>query len=313
MSISGPAMLTPPDMRPRTNEDNVTKAQQKILIALAGIVASLVLMLVVNTARNVIRWQPLEKSPAELQTLLSQSARLILPQGPGPHPVAILLSGCDGVHDNMDLWAKVMVATGRAALILDSHEPRGFNRLQGWRAVCAGQVLTGAERAADIAVALTALREIEGIDAQDVSLLGASHGGWTVLEFMQLASAGTAPPPGLTEWPAPPESLLDQLSGLVLIYPYCGMMSRGEDGIWPAHVPGLMLIAERDRIVNPASCEKMAKQLVAQGANLRVKVIPGADHGFDQRERSRLSRLKYDQNKVDIAVPAVQQLLQGGH
>ena len=279
---------------------------------LIGLAAGLLLLLVLiggNTARNAARLQPLQNTPAELLARLSNDWRLVRPDGPGPHPAALLLSGCDGVHDNMEYWAGVMADAGRAALIIDSHTPRGFDRLQSWRAICAGQVLTGAERAADIAVALQALRGMPGIDAEDVALLGASHGGWAVMEFMQLAAEADAPPPGLEEWPAPPLESLAQVGPVVLLYPYCGWASGAGAARWPKNNRGLMVLAGEDSIVSPQSCREMADTLAAKGANLELLTIADADHGFDQQERSALSSLDFNEGQRAIATAAVKRLL----
>ena len=95
----------------------------------------------------------------------------------------MLLSGCDGVHDNMEFWANRLAARGYRALILDSHRPRGLDRFEAWRLVCAGQVLPGAERAGDLAVALAD----PALPAGGRIVLGASHGGWAAMEFLRLA------------------------------------------------------------------------------------------------------------------------------
>ncbi|WP_295047388.1 dienelactone hydrolase [uncultured Paracoccus sp.] len=274
-----------------------------------AVTAAVLLLLLGNTARNAGQWQPLRITPDAALARLEPGWRLMLPPGPGPHRAAILLSGCDGVHDNMNYWARVMLDHGRAALILDSHGPRGLDRAQSWRAVCAAQVLTGAERAADIAVALQALASDPRLDATDVALLGASHGGWTAMEFLDLAAAGMAPPPGLTDWPAAPAALLARIGPVILLYPYCGVMSGADDARWPPGRAALMILAERDRITDPLACQAMADRLNQGGAGIAVQVIAGADHGFDQRERSALSPLEFVQVHTDAATAAVGQLL----
>lgn len=260
-----------------------------LLLAAAGLV---LLALALNTARNYAGWQPDPDTPAARLARLQPHWRLMRPATAGPHRVAVLLSGCDGVHDNMDYWARQFTAMGRAALILDSHAPRGLNRAQAWRAVCAAQVLPGSERAGDLAVALAALRDMPGIDATQVVVLGASHGGWTAMEFLR-ALGQSAPPPGLTDWPAPPDTLTAQLGPVVLLYPYCGLVSTA-DGPWPANLRVLMLLAGQDSITDPDACRRMASGQLARGTDLTLRIDPQANHGFDQRERSRLSPLQFD-------------------
>ena len=153
-----------------------------------------------------------------------------MPDGPGPHAGAIAASGCDGVHDNMAFWAEAFARRGRATLIVDSHAPRGLSRFEIWRLVCAGLALRGAERAGDITVALHALAALDGV-TDNVVLLGASHGGWAVMEFVALTTSGETPP-GLTRWPAPPSQLLARVSALVLLYPYCGILNDADAARW---------------------------------------------------------------------------------
>ncbi|PRY19769.1 dienelactone hydrolase [Aliiruegeria haliotis] len=198
-------------------------------------------------------------------------------------------------------------------LILDSHAPRGFDHLESWRLVCAGQALPGAERAGDIAVALDALAEMEDV-TDDVVLLGASHGGWTAMEFVGLALTGEVPP-GLTQWPSEPDMLLAHVSALVVLYPYCGALNGADAISWPDRPPLLMILAENDSIVSTPNCLEAAATLRQGGASVTSVVLAGADHGFDQRERSVLSSLKLDADLRDqatrdiadfLSLPAVQ-------
>lgn len=284
--------------------------RKRFVIAAALVLGVIAAMLGANTARNAAGWQPVTQTPAERLALLAPGWRLIQPEGAGPFRAAILMSGCDGVHDNMDLWARRMVALGRAALIVDSHGPRGLDRMQSWRAVCAAQLLTGAERAGDIAVAQAALAAMPQIDPRDMLLLGASHGGWSVMEYLDLLDSG-ALPPGLGQWPMTAERLAAGIGPVVLLYPYCGVISRAGDAEWPAHVRALMILSSEDRIVDPEKCETMAQGLVRDGADLRLAVLQGADHGFDQREHSVLSSLDYVQEYVDQAAAMIDDFLRG--
>jgi dienelactone hydrolase len=270
----------------------------------------LVTVLVLNTARNAMGWQPLVDTPQQRRAVLSSGWRIAQPPGPGPHRAAILLSGCDGVHDNMEWWAARLRAQGRATLILDSHGPRGIDRAQSWRAVCAGQLLTGSERAGDLATALVALSEMPGIDAHDVAILGTSHGAWTAMELMA-ALARPEPPPGLSAWPAPPADIAAQVGPVILLYPYCGLLSRAGGSAWPMPARGLMLLAQNDSITSPQDCRAMAQGLHGKGAALRVLTLPGTDHGFDQQERSALSPLQFDARSRDRAGMLVDDFLTG--
>ena len=56
----------------------------------------------------------------KLERTLTRDHRTVAPpRGTAEAGGAVLLSGCDGVHDNMDWWAGVMLAQGRAVVNLD--------------------------------------------------------------------------------------------------------------------------------------------------------------------------------------------------
>jgi dienelactone hydrolase len=220
-----------------------------------------------------------------------------------------LLSGCDGVHDNMGFWAEALARRGRAALIVDSHASRGLGRDPAWRLVCAGLLLRGPERAGDVAAALHALARAPQVDASDVVVLGASHGGWAAMEFVRLAAAGVTPP-GLAGWPEPSGEARARVSALVLLYPYCGRLNgAGAEG-WDAP-PVLMILAERDRIVSTPACAQRAEALERGRAQVQVEVVPGADHGFDQAHKAPLSPLPFDAEQRARALDAADRFLDG--
>lgn len=295
-------------------QERVDRLRQRLIrrrvLGLVLLPLILVLVLGLNTARNAMGWQPLAETPETRRAELATAWHITLPPGPGPHKAAILLSGCDGVHDNMDWWAARLRAQGRATLILDSHRPRGIDRAQSWRAVCAGQILTGAERAGDLATALVALRDMPGIDARDTAILGTSHGGWTAMELMA-ALDHAEPPPGLLSWPAPRQGIAAQIGPVVLLYPYCGLLSRAGGIAWPAQARGLLLLARNDSITSPQDCRDMARDLRDRGAALDVVTMSGVDHGFDQQDRSALSFLQFDPRARDRAGARVDAFLTG--
>lgn len=285
---------------------------RKRVIVMSGVAVAVIVLGIIglNTARNAAGWQPITQTPAERSAMLAGSWRILEPRTPGPHKAAVLLSGCDGVHDNMDYWARYMLERDRKVMILDSHAPRKLDRAQAWRAVCAGQILPGIERAGDLAVALAALREMPDVDATDTLVLGASHGGWTAMELLAGLDKET-PPPGLTGWPAPPGELAAQIGPVVLLYPYCGMLSHGDEGRWPGQSRGLMILAQDDSITDDAACREMANDLAGKGVGLNTVTLSGTDHGFDQRDRSALSPLEFDPQARDKATGLVTDFLRG--
>lgn len=55
-----------------------------------------------------------------------------------------------------------------------------------------------------------------------------------------------------------------------------------------------MILAEQDSVVSTPACLGRAEALRAGGATITTEVLPGADHAFDQRERSPVSPLDFD-------------------
>ncbi len=269
--------------------------------------AVLAIALLANMGRQTAGLSLARETPEARLERLAPHWRIVRPEGPDSGGGAIVLSGCDGVRDNMWFWARELARQGRVTLILDSHAPRGLDRLDLWRLVCAGQLLDGGERAGDLAVALHALVGTEGVTG-DVVILGASHGGWTAMEFAARAGTG-GELPGLTRWPAPPQRLLGRVPGLVLLYPYCGILNGAEGESWRAAPPTLMILAGEDSIVGTEACLTRARGLRESGASVEAEVIPGADHGFDQRDKALFSTLAFDAGQRDAALGHVRAFL----
>ncbi|AUM75422.1 dienelactone hydrolase family protein [Paracoccus jeotgali] len=253
----------------------------------AGLIVLLLAGIGANTVRNRAGLTPVHDSIAERVAELAPFWRMVPPQAALSQARAVLMSGCDGPRDNMDFWAGLLAETGRPGLIIDSHSPRHLDGWELWRLVCAGQVLPGAERAGDLVAGLSLTGRAP------VVLLGASHGGWTVLEFLAQAVTGTTPP-GIEGGPARPDNLLPQVQAVVLLYPYCGLLNGADQGDWQNAPPILMVGAAEDEIVSTPACAALAERLRQRGARIDWHVLPGAGHGFDQRERAAFSTLTFD-------------------
>ncbi|WP_037260698.1 dienelactone hydrolase family protein [Roseivivax halodurans] len=267
----------------------------------AIVVTLLVVTLLVGAAAlNVFRRQAglvPEDTPAARWEMLAPAARLSLPSGGPPYKTALLLSGCDGVRDNMDRWAKALNAAGWATMILDSHTPRKLDDDPMWRLVCSGQRMIGAERAGDIAVALAEIDGDPRLDGEHLALVGASHGGWAILDYLRLAELDRVPP-GLTRWPEGRDPL-GGITGAVTLYPYCGLLSEVAAEGLATSVPTLMLLARDDAIVDETECEALAEDVPEA---VEVHVYDGATHGFDQKERSWLSDLEFNATITEDAL-----------
>ena len=213
-------------------------------------------------------------SPYSTGVPFSTKIWVTLPARAGPFPVALLFSGCDGPKDNLDRLAAALVTQGWGAVIVDSHAPRGMDRAEVWRFVCSGVTLPGAERAADVAVAIADARALPGVDPERIALVGASHGGWAVLDLLALAGTGERPW-GLTEWPGgSPEATLAGVTQAVLYYPYCGFPSVVAGKGWQADIPMLMLLVESDSIADETDCAALAARMAAAGTRPKRRSSP---------------------------------------
>jgi len=242
------------------------------------------------------------EDPATIAARLAPHLIETRPEGAGPFPTALLFSGCDGVRDNLRAWADALKARGWASIIVDSHTPRGFSGLQVWRLICAGQLFLGSERAGDVAVALALARDRAHVDPERLALMGASHGGWAVLEFLSMADHGQVPPT-LTAWPdATRAGPLAGVRATVLFYPYCGQLSRAARRGWRSAIPALFLLVRDDAIANEGECLALAAREAGRGLPVETEVYPGVTHGFDQRDKAPLSTLRYDEATTQAAL-----------
>ena len=278
------------------------RRKRRWLWLLIGIVAAMLVAAAANSLRNWAGIAVVTDTPAGRLALLQPDWRMVPATAPISDAGSFLLSGCDGVHDNMDYWGGVMAARGYPGLVVDSHAPRGYDKLESWRLLCMGQLLPGAERAGDIA---TALAES---DRERVVLLGVSHGGWSVLEFLHQSQTGQLPP-GLSAWPAPPETLHDRVAAAIVIYPYCGVLNGAAADDWSTMPPILMILAGQDELKVTPACQRMAEELRERGASVELVLYEDAGHGFEQQERAPFSLLEYRPELRAAATTVVENFL----
>jgi dienelactone hydrolase len=290
----------------------VVRARRRALLAAIAlaVVATLAGAFGLNTLRAWLGWSAAAYAPADLAAQLRPGYVVTRPAGDGPFPTALLLSGCDGPKDNLTRLAERLAAAGWASVVVDSHGPRGLGEAEQWRLVCAGQLLTGSERAGDVAVALDDVRGMGFVDPERLALIGASHGGWAVLDLLALAAADE-PPPILRAWPASlAERGLAGVRAAVLFYPYCGPLSLAAQTERLAPVPLLFLLVEGDRIAAETECTALAETRRAGGTPVEVEVFEGVTHGFDQADKAPLSALAYDPEATERAVTRTLDFLQ---
>jgi dienelactone hydrolase len=260
-----------------------------------GAIAAFVLLAVAgNSIAHYRGWGVPKLDPAELSAKLAPYYRPMRPPGPGPFPTALLFSGCDGPKDNVVRWGEMLNANGWAAIIVDSHRPRGFSDYEVWRLVCAGQLFMGSERAGDVLVSIADVRAMRFVDPERIVLMGSSHGGWAIMDLLALDPPRRLPT-NLAALPrGAPADPLEGVVGAILLYPYCGQANRARRDGWRRPIPTLFLLSADDAIAPSAPCLRIAETLEARGLPVEAVTFEGVTHGWDQQDRSALSPLVFN-------------------
>jgi dienelactone hydrolase len=274
------------------------------VLAWGVVVAGLMLAaLAVNSLAQYRGWGVARLAPAELSAKLAPHYRVMTPPGDGPFPTGLIHSGCDGPRDNVVRWAEMLNAEGWAAVIVDSHAPRGFSEGEVWRVVCAGQMFMGSERAGDVLVSLADARRMPFVDPDTTVLIGSSHGGWAIMDLLALDPPRRLPF-NLAALPEGPADPLAGVVGTILLYPYCGPANRARRNGWSRPIPALFLLAADDVIAPAEQCLAIAGRLEARGLPVETATFEGVTHGFDQQDRSALSPLEFDAAATEAALAA---------
>ena len=206
-------------------------------------------------------------SPLFGQSTPTPPYRMVRPQGPGPHPALLFVSGCSGfapdsAPDHYPRVAREFAARGFVVVFVDYLAARD-------RKSCGGMVGPG-DAAKDILAAARYASAQPFIRAGDVSVIGWSMGGGGVLAAISALPAGRAAP----------------FRRAVAYYPVCW----GIDAPWRVAVPLLMLLAGRDEVSSTPACHQLVKRL-GEGQPIEVRVYPAARHAFDVPDLPPLTRL----------------------
>ena len=265
-----------------------------VVIGAVAVVAALLLAIGGNSIGRYTGWTVPRLEPAALSAKLAPWYRVTRPDGSGPFPTALLLSGCDGPKDNLDRWAAMLKGIGWASIVVDSHGPRGISDYEIWRLVCTGQLLMGSERAGDLLVAIDDARRMRFVDPDRIVLIGSSHGGWAIMDLLSLDPPERLPTNLAALPPGAPADPLAGVAGAILLYPYCGQANRARHHPWTRPVPTLFLLAQDDMIAPSGLCVDIADRMAAAGQPVEVARFDAVTHGFDQQDRSPLSPLEFD-------------------
>lgn len=184
---------------------------------------------------------------------------LTRPGGPAPAPAVILMHGCGGLQPGVQAGLKAHAAAlaeaGFAALILDSFGPRG----NGGGHVCESlDRLANARRyrLRDAEDARAFLSGLEGIDADNIFLMGQSNGGSVAIRAAQRGAR--------------------RFRAIAAYYPWCGVFNRlGAKAV--IDTPLIVFGGAKDDWVPPEACTTIK----AEGEAYQVHVYPEAPHSFD--------------------------------
>lgn len=179
---------------------------------------------------------------------------LFKPQGTGPFPAVVYMSGCNGLNFPPEIQQEKrvidsMLSKGIATLIVDPFTARGEKD-----GACDKLNVSGFTRGGNDAVAaVKVLKAMPDIDPKKIFLQGYSYGSIASLYATDTNTPGEHD---------------TEIAGLIAYYPYC------YDNVSPS-VPTLVLIGEKDDWTPAAAC-----QAVKGKANFDLIVYPGATHGF---------------------------------
>ena len=195
-------------------------------------------------------------------------AHLFVAKGDGPHAAVVMVHGCGGAYARSgklnarhQMWGEYLAAQGYLALMLDSFTSRDVKELCTQK--MSSRTLRPAERAGDAQAALAYLRSRDDVDAKNVSLLGWSHGGSTVLDAM-----ASAPEKG------------PRFARAIALYPGCTVFARSPDKFHP-YAPLLLLVGDADDWTPARPCQDLTDIARKRGEPMEIVVYPGAYHDFD--------------------------------
>lgn len=210
-------------------------------------------------AFGVLRgWHVPKVLPEQLAAQLQSGFRIIKPEGDGPFPTVLGFHGCGGVSSHG--WQEFLAERGYAMVLVDSYASRPQLDTQE---VCNGLKFWGSERAGDVWASLQVTQELSFVDRKRLFLMGWSHGGWAIADLLALASSNRLP----TNLTHKPGVNVNEIAGVVLMYPYCGFPSVARSKGWSSQVPALMLLAGQDTVADPADCLAIADRVNLRSGN----------------------------------------------
>lgn len=170
------------------------------------------------------------------------------------HPAMVIVHGHGGVSDAREgFWARELVASGVAAIVLESFTARGAgSSIEDQSRISTAKGLRDAHAAADYLAAQ------DFVDAKRIGVMGMSWGGSVAMRAADRRRQG-------------------RFAAAISLYPGCVAQYRN-----PQPGPSLLLLlAGRDDYTGARSCSDYAERIRAAGGAVEMKIYGDAHHGFD--------------------------------
>jgi dienelactone hydrolase len=180
------------------------------------------------------------------------------PEGSGPFPAVVAVSGCSGFHTRFGepRYNKVMSDLRDAGFVTIRVDYIGARNLRscypGYLAVTKDEVV------GDIFLAIKHLLDSGFVKASSINVLGWSYGGGSALKALSKM----------------PDKSDIKIGAVAAYYPHCKDVDR-----WNVAVPVLVLFGGEDTVAPPALCKELFAGDVSK--HIKIEEYPGAYHGFD--------------------------------
>ena len=223
--------------------------------------------------------QPAQQVSFQGKGHLILTGELIRPDGDGPFPAVIMMSGCSGMTANygtMSRAAKLLRESGYVTLMFDSYLPRlVMSNCADPALVCrplaskppGKESPTVQERAEDALSARRYLASLPFVDSKRIGLVGWSHGAISALVAWErnLPLRGALP-----------------FAAVAAYYPCCSLGSPPKTTLGASTTAPLLIFAgERDDWCPAALCQAYAEELARRQRPVSLTIYPGALHSFD--------------------------------
>ena len=227
--------------------------------------------------------------------------QVMRPDGTGPFPAIVMLHDCSGLGRRSSgaprRWARELVAQGYVVAIPDSFSTRGHADGVCTDASPSRNEVGPLRRVRDAYEALDHLRSLPYVMRDRIGVMGGSHGGASTL-----ATIAAVP----TDGRALAERKSHGFAAAIALYPSCTIGNPRFSNEFHPVAPLLVLSGELDDWTPAQPCRRMADN--ARGAfPVKVKVYPGAHHGFDSN-----APVRYVDTRVNVNSPTGRGATTGG-